>query len=492
MAEYEDKVVKLPRIETCTSIEKSMNQIIHKLKDKPKDIKIQLKPDRVIIPNLAAANKRAREQIEGPGTSAGTIINNNGIDHNEEEWKEQKRKGALAKKIKTQESGNIDERMECQSSSEALNDTQDKGTVDNSLEEKKTNDPNATNKKIPKPPPINICDCTNREIATLLIGIKIEKSSFRILSADDSNHTIYLDTHQNYQKAMDLFKEKNKRTYTYTPKYLKHKSIILKGIMGDYSETERLEEIKSLVDTPISKIEKFHYDKEDKNLYHFLIQVPPEHDIKDLLKIKSLAYQRTNWQKVAKGCMMQCKKCQRLGHTASNCNLGYRCVKCTEDHKPGECKITQDTNREEMSCVNCKKKGHPASFRGCSYIVIAEQLLQNKKAETQANKKAKVTLISNKNSYAQVLKNANETVTSRPRTYGDQQVVRYQPGPAPTSNLIEEIRNTLRQTVREEVNGIRQEIKPIQVQAENNAKIAEKNIKMIVQLYNKLKINYEE
>ncbi|KAI4473877.1 hypothetical protein M0802_015898 [Mischocyttarus mexicanus] len=42
---------------------------------------------------------------------------------------------------------------------------------------------------------------------------------------------------------------------------------------------------------------------------------------------------------------MQCRRCQRFGHSVSNCDLEYRCVKCREEHEPGECKA--------------------ASYRGC-------------------------------------------------------------------------------------------------------------------------------
>lgn len=70
----------------------------------------------------------------------------------------------------------------------------------------------------------------------------------------------------------------------------------------------------------------------------------------------------------------QCRKCQRLGHTASNCGYAYRCVKCpcgllgpaVPAHQPGECqrlKTTQDV--DSVFCCNCGKFGHPASSIEC-------------------------------------------------------------------------------------------------------------------------------
>ena len=67
---------------------------------------------------------------------------------------------------------------------------------------------------------------------------------------------------------------------------------------------------------------------------------------------------------------LQCKNCQRLGHGASNCNLSYRCVKCSENRQPGECALPKPDNpekndRSKLYCVACNNYGHPASYRGC-------------------------------------------------------------------------------------------------------------------------------
>jgi hypothetical protein len=50
------------------------------------------------------------------------------------------------------------------------------------------------------------------------------------------------------------------------------------------------------------------------------------------------------------------------GHAASNCNRPYRCVKCTEEHLPGQCKRT--TREGHAACVNCNGQ-HPANSIEC-------------------------------------------------------------------------------------------------------------------------------
>lgn len=60
----------------------------------------------------------------------------------------------------------------------------------------------------------------------------------------------------------------------------------------------------------------------------------------------------------------QCHNCQNYGHSARNCHLNPRCVKCTGDHATKDCTRMMDS-AEPPSCVRCGKTGHPANYRGC-------------------------------------------------------------------------------------------------------------------------------
>ena len=57
----------------------------------------------------------------------------------------------------------------------------------------------------------------------------------------------------------------------------------------------------------------------------FLVQLDPTSATKDLTAIKRIIYQVVKWEPLKKNNLIQCKKCQRLGHIASNCFLDYRC-----------------------------------------------------------------------------------------------------------------------------------------------------------------------
>jgi len=57
---------------------------------------------------------------------------------------------------------------------------------------------------------------------------------------------------------------------------------------------------------------------------------------------------------------MQCKRCQRFGHTQRNSGYTPRCVACGGSHLSGGC----STPREQPQCCGCGGN-HTSNYRGC-------------------------------------------------------------------------------------------------------------------------------
>jgi hypothetical protein len=57
---------------------------------------------------------------------------------------------------------------------------------------------------------------------------------------------------------------------------------------------------------------------------------------------------------------LQCKRCQRFGHTQRNCGHVPWCVACGGAHLSGECPVP----RGQPKCCSCGG-GHTANYRGC-------------------------------------------------------------------------------------------------------------------------------
>jgi len=118
--------------------------------------------------------------------------------------------------------------------------------------------------------------------------------------------------------------------------------------------------------------------------------------------------------------IMQCKRCQRYGHAAPNCNMRYRCVKCNTPHGPGECSTRNTNNQTTLYCTLCKKIGHSASYKGCEKY---KEMIQNLNTKKETIVKQNEQISTNTNNYikhnvkfAELFKEANAkqpTITNK-------------------------------------------------------------------------------
>lgn len=253
--------------------------------------------------------------------------------------------------------------------------------------------PSATTRgKTVKPPPIHVSDMSLSNAIALLKTAEGIKKDFILRQHSDSNLTIQTSKLESFYTVKTILSEANAHFFSFTPKNLKHKNVILKGIQGDFSTEDLINEINelNLPNTTIHKLTKITFDKKKPDLFHFLVQLTHDSNPSLLMKVPSLAYQNVKWEPLRKNQMYQCRKCQRLGHTSTNCNLGYRCVKCSDKHGPGECKLQAElSDKNQLYCVNCRENGHPASYRGCPFMKFAREQarIDSEKYETRRNTK---------------------------------------------------------------------------------------------------------
>ncbi|XP_055371865.1 uncharacterized protein MAL13P1.304-like [Condylostylus longicornis] len=191
---------------------------------------------------------------------------------------------------------------------------------------------------------------------------------------NNNKHAIYvenLDVYKKVKEGLDLIEADY---YSFTPSIEKNKTYLLKGLQANENEQDIQEYLRQLNCNSIEfvKVNRFSTTKsknENKILPLFLVQISPNSNPKELYNIKYVNNQLVHWEKLRKNDILQCKRCQRFGHAAPNCRLEYRCVKCSENHGPGECKLNRSENHEiKPYCVLCKASGHPASFKGCPDI----------------------------------------------------------------------------------------------------------------------------
>lgn len=189
---------------------------------------------------------------------------------------------------------------------------------------------------------------------------------YTIKNGRDYKSYLKIDTLENHKIIFDILKTQSIPSFTFTAKEDKKQTVLLKGLHRKCSEEEvysELTEVFSVDD--IVKVSLFTPTKDAKI---FMIQFKPGFDLKRIFEVRFLLHQKIHWERIRNSGPIQCKNCQRYGHVASNCLMGYRCVKCSENHGPGQCQrnlneLPQENN--QPFCANCGELGHPANFKEC-------------------------------------------------------------------------------------------------------------------------------
>jgi hypothetical protein len=83
---------------------------------------------------------------------------------------------------------------------------------------------------------------------------------------------------------------------------------------------------------------------------HFIMSVARGPDVGKVRSLTDLCGLRVKVEtyNVPKG-PLQCKSCQRFGHTQRNCGYAPRCLACGDEHPSGKCV----TPKKQLKCCSC-------------------------------------------------------------------------------------------------------------------------------------------
>ena len=82
--------------------------------------------------------------------------------------------------------------------------------------------------------------------------------------------------------------------------------------------------------------------------------------------------------------VLQCFKCQQVGHPASDCPNDQACLKCSLNHPHKDCPNNDSSDPNLLKCVNCDGN-HAACSRKCEYLKAASiQAINKQKARSYA------------------------------------------------------------------------------------------------------------
>ena len=257
-----------------------------------------------------------------------------------------------------------------------------------------TNNNNGKVGNMAKPPQIILGKCNIKELTLKIKNIlKNEQFMFNYNRIKETT-TLQLTTIDDFNKVKLLLKQKGHQFWTFTPKGEKPKTLIMKYLPEYYSEDDVLKAVENL--GPIIKVAK--------HKIHWMIQFGKSADIENILKTKYILMCRIRFEKFKGADIVQCKNCQRYNHTASNCNMPYRCVKCGEQHGAKNCTLKmvdehevkyvkqqdgswkkQTATPKPVFCINCGNNGHTANYKKCP--VYQQEIKNKKKAVKQTQQK---------------------------------------------------------------------------------------------------------
>lgn len=195
-----------------------------------------------------------------------------------------------------------------------------------------------------------------------------------------NGHTVKIvpTTIETYKLIRSNFTENNISHYTYQLKSERAYRVVLRGL--HHSENiEDIEDELTKMGHEARHIVNVLHRKTKEKLPLFYIDLEPKPNNKEIFNVKYLNHMKVSFEApYKKKDIIQCKRCQRFGHTKNQCMRPYRCVKCGNDHPTASCQKQSNT---DATCANCEGK-HPASYKGCQkYQQYRQNILKLKPKE---------------------------------------------------------------------------------------------------------------
>ncbi|CAG4974695.1 unnamed protein product [Colias eurytheme] len=228
---------------------------------------------------------------------------------------------------------------------------------------------------IPKPEPIFVTGVLNITSLKEVLNEIVDNSSYTMTTLK-SGHIIKIMPKdiQVYKTIREKFIANNISHYTYQLKCERAYRVVVRGLHAS-EDTAQIAKELSNIGHEVRQVVNVRHRATKEPLPTFYVDLEPKSNNKDIFKVKYLNNMKITIEApYKKKEILQCKRCQRFGHSKNQCYRPFRCVKCGKDHPTSSCTKKPDT---EATCANCEEK-HPASYKGCSiYKQYKERILKS-------------------------------------------------------------------------------------------------------------------
>lgn len=274
------------------------------------------------------------------------------------------------------------------------------------------NNPTSPNNQSPaqqtgstKKPPAIIAEKVDTKSLVADLQSRLGHGDFTFQTVNSKKKRIQAKTKESRTVIPQVLKEKGVEAYSHTPRDERSTTVLLKKVCHTYDRDDVCEALKAeFPNVEFSRIEKFEvpprFTKTNpdryKNVNIWQLTIPPGADVRAILKTTRLDVikQIVSFEVYHSEDIPLCKICKQWDHTKNNCQMFWKCSRCTSDHARGKCQVPEaqfdektGIQKEETlpTCRNCGKKGHPATYRCEAYYRV-------KKNKEEARKKQQASI----------------------------------------------------------------------------------------------------
>ncbi|GFT61453.1 uncharacterized protein TNCV_138681 [Trichonephila clavipes] len=171
------------------------------------------------------------------------------------------------------------------------------------------------------------------------------------------------DCHSEHQEIIDFMDEdRDFEFYVFKPKETKPIKVVVKGLPGCTKTDEIVSDLEDQGYT-VSSVNKLISKRTKLELPFFLITMPRNEFNLTIFDLTHLGYMQVKIEGYSVRGITQCFNCNNFYHTAANCHMITRCLKCGKEHLKKECDIKE--RQENPYCINCDTYGHTACYTKC-------------------------------------------------------------------------------------------------------------------------------
>ncbi|GFW95247.1 uncharacterized protein TNCV_314491 [Trichonephila clavipes] len=171
-----------------------------------------------------------------------------------------------------------------------------------------------------------------------------------------------LDSHDDHRDLVNFMDEnKDFQFYVLPPKDKKPIKIVIKGLPGCTKPEEIINDLEHQGYSDCS-CNQLISKRTKLPLPFYLITLPRNTENQTIFDIKHVGHMQVKIEGYSVKGTTQCFNCNFF-HTAANCHMLPRCLKCGKEHLTKDCEIKD--RQENPYCINCEAYGHTACYTKC-------------------------------------------------------------------------------------------------------------------------------